>query len=629
MDGSGYRGQIASQSNYSVHYRLETQETDTTVVTEETRSLSESCYLCPNKLLSAYSISTVSPFKALGQMIGSAHQVLGAAASVVKKTGQIGKAFVEDFAATTVSTLSSALFSETAARMAGFTASLSQAGLALLDEVSGGLPVSVDAVTPLLRQAGIEVSGMTPQELRQLSVSIAALHLGSNQTINLDNARFRYHPPFTDYAIDISKVSIEQLQPVKTESEGGETRMAFEAERLSMVLSYVPLNNNSDDNDTTLKPTTVKLEIPMPRLSAKTNLLALLGEYGAHVTALLKSYIPGHEAVDYQSLQHFTVDEKTGVAFSAKTVGIEILEHGSMLEGLVQQGDTNENPVLLFHNPHYGQENLQLAGMKPMVNSQPVVGFELAEMDNIQAGPMILKSGYICLDEQANGSLRFNLETNFESINKYCPEWLPEYFKQKVTSNYDAKKKCTLCIDLKIQEGMLDLERLWATGFNEGGVNLVQKLLTHCLLASLNSKKTRIAEDRLKIAVPLKPRSGFRSRPDDVVDIVPKGYHIDSNGDIAITPKVHSTHPGKLKGLAAFLQSARNKIEQMNMKSTEIKQKIKKARHKLKHDGQVTMSTWLPIPEETRAFRTVKGERGKIDMFTLLEESGYDWESRK
>jgi len=35
------------------------------------------------------------------------------------------------------------------------------------------------------------------------------------------------------------------------------------------------------------------------------------------------------------------------------------------------------------------------------------------------------------------------------------------------------------------------------------------------------------------------------------------------------------------------------------------------------------------LPEETKAFRTIEGGRGKIDMFTLLAESGYDWGSKK
>ncbi|GAA4650068.1 hypothetical protein GCM10023116_23510 [Kistimonas scapharcae] len=625
----GYRGQITSQPSFSVHSCMEPQKTDKVVEVQKTQGLSELGSLCPNKSLLEYSIAALSPFQAFGQIAGSAHHVLGAAASVAKKTGQIGKAFVEDFAMTTASTLSSALFSEAAARMVGFAASLSQAGLALLDEVSGGLPVSVDVVTPLLRKAGIEVSDMTPQELRQLSFSIAALHLGNSQTISLDNAKFRYHKPFTDYAIDISKVTLERLQPMKTGSKGNDAQMDFEAERLSMVLSYVPLNNGSSSNNASLKPTTVKLEIPVPKLSAKTNLLTLLGEYGANVAALLKSYMPGHEAVDYQSLQHFMVDEKTGVAFSAKTVGIEILEHGSMLEGFAQHGDTDKNPTLLFHNPHFGQENLQFVGMKPMVDSQPVVGFGLAEMDNIQAGPMTLKNGYVYLDEQANGSLRFNLETNFKSLNEYCPEWLPKHLRKKVTASQDAERKCVLCIDLKVREGMLDLDRLWATGFNEGGVNLVQKLLTHCLLASLNSKKTRIAEDRLTVAVPVKPRGELRSRPDDVLGIVPEGYHLEGNGDIAVTPQTRRAQPGGLKGLAAFLQSARDKIEKMDKKSEKLKQNIKKVKNKLKNSEKVTVNTWLPIPEETKAFRTVEGGRGKIDMFTLLAESGYDWRPKK
>ncbi|WP_211828182.1 hypothetical protein [Kistimonas asteriae] len=623
-----YSGQVSSQSVLSVHSCMEPQKTDTVVEVEPARGLSESSSLCPNKPLSAYNI-TLSPLKAFGNMVGSAHHVLGTAASVAKKTAQVSKAFVEDFAATTASTLSSALFSETAARMVGFTASLSQAGLALLDEVSGGLPVSVDAVTPLLRKADIEVSDMTPQELRQLSLSVAALHLGKSQTISLDNAKFRYHKPFTDYAIDISKVTLERLQPMKTGSKGTDAQMAFEAERLSMVLSYVPLNNGSANENASLKPTTVKLEIPVPKLSAKTNLLSLLGEYGANATALLKSYMPRHEAVDYQSLQHFMVDEKTGVAFTAKTVGIEILEHGSMLEGFAQQGDTDKNPTLLLHNPHFGQENLQFVGMRPMVDSQPVVGFGLAEMDNIQAGPMTLKNGYVYLDEQANGSLRFNLETNFKSLNEYCPEWLPKHLRKKVTASQDAERKCVLCIDLKIREGMLDLDRLWATGFNEGGVNLVQKLLTHCLLASLNSKKTRIAEDRLTVAVPVKPRGDLRSKPDDVLGIVPEGCHLEGNGDVAVTPKSHHAQLGQLKGLAAFLRSARDKIEKMDKKSEKIKQNIKKVKNKIKNSEKVTVNTWLPIPEETKAFRTVEGGRGKIDMFTLLAESGYDWGSKK
>ena len=512
--------------------------------------------------------------------------------------------------------------------MVGFIASLSQAGLALLEEKSGGLPISIDAVTPLLRKAGIEVSNMTPQELRQLSLSIAALHLGKNQTISLDNARFRYHKPFTDYAIDISKITLEQLQPMKTGSKGDDAQMAFEAERLSMELSYVPLSNGPSGENTDLKPTTVKLEIPAPKLSAETNLLTLLGAYSANFTALLKSYVPGQDGFDYQSFQHFMVDEKTGISFSSKTVGIEILEYGSLLQGITQQGGMEKNATLLLHNPHFGQENLQLVGMKPTVDSQPVVKFGLAELDNLQAGPMTLKNGFIYLDDHANGSVRFNLETDFKSLNAYCPEWLPKHIRKKVTANDDAERKCVLCLDLKIQQGMLDLDRLWATGFNEGGVNLVQKLLSHCLLATLNSKKTRIAEDRLNIAVPVKPRGDLRSKPDDVLGIVPEGCHLEGDGVVAVSPGTLTSDVGNMKGLAAFLRSARDKIKKIDKKGEKIKKNIKKVKDKMKHSEKVTVNTWLPIPEETRAFRTVEGGRGKIDIFTLMAESGFDWESR-
>ena len=68
-----------------------------------------------------------------------------------------------------------------------------------------------------------------------------------------------------------------------------------------------------------------------------------------------------------------------------------------------------------------------------------------------------------------------------------------------------------------------------------GTKNLIRQSIWR-LRPGLNSKKTRIAEDRLTVAVPVKPRGDLRSRPDDVLGIVPEGCHLEGNGEIAVTP---------------------------------------------------------------------------------------------
>ena len=59
---------------------MEPKKTDRVVDVEPTSGLSASCPLSPQKRLSEYRIA-LSPLKAFGSMVGSAHDMLGKAAS--------------------------------------------------------------------------------------------------------------------------------------------------------------------------------------------------------------------------------------------------------------------------------------------------------------------------------------------------------------------------------------------------------------------------------------------------------------------------------------------------------------------------------------------------------------------
>ncbi|WP_419835788.1 hypothetical protein [Endozoicomonas atrinae] len=418
----------------------------------------------------------------------------------------------------------------------GFAASLAQAGLAAAGELADAKGITipdskVDMVGWALAKAGIKTVGVPKSELRQLSMSLARLHLGKQQDISIIHGKleltsqsqrssgFRwarsYRPENTpsptaqetgspatsgsshdDARIRVCNIYLKGIQPgiVKpgdTDSKGNVREcLTIKAERLAFEVEYTP--SSSEENQEQL--ITLSVEISQPEITGESNLLSLVANSINRYCSGLKHHLPGAIVLDEdEALPEKSIwnQEETGIQLKSQVANIKVKNIKSLAPGISDYTPEVTNLSLIDLNAGLHQS---LIGDQ---ESKPNVFFEHLEFSDNQAGPFNVRTGQMKLDEDMNGALDIIVQTPFSKLEEFMqqlPDAAKALAKKKITRNNAGNNRLGIMIHLDVARGDIDLNTLTALGVSEKSLPLLQKQIEKAAVRTLMSKHTRFRD---------------------------------------------------------------------------------------------------------------------------------------
>ncbi|AMO55413.1 hypothetical protein GZ77_10315 [Endozoicomonas montiporae] len=446
--------------------------------------------------------------------INTLFQAASSALSAGREVVNVSKAFISDFYNTSRETLGSMASNihqgapevvKFAAGLTGLGAALTQGTVARLgivaDQMGFNTPDQyVDAVTPLLKKAGVEVSGMTKEEVSQLAFSIAGLHLGMHSNIHIDKAKFSIKYP--EYTINVSNIHLNNIQTQASPSQAGADGMSVKADELTFSLE---LESGSG------VPDKLHISIPNVQLAGTTNLLSLVGEAVASYCMTIPSAI-NTESINTEVQAHLDKPEpiiskeSSSVKFDASAITINVERSGAMLSGsgLVKGSE------ITFSDVHASQVRNFVAKGGP---EKPSMQIGLLELDDLEAGPVKLSSGYLRLDDTLSGELVFTVKAEYKKLKEVCPEWLPKKVSKNISGKQDQESAVRLGV--KVTNGMIDLNTMGASGLTKEGLNSVQKMIQKVLIKTINSDHTKLKDTirgkEIKLELPMIGGRGIKT----------------------------------------------------------------------------------------------------------------------
>ena len=527
---------------------------------------------------------------------------------------KVSKAFISDFLATSAGTLSemAANVDKGVTEAARFTAGLTGLGAAFVQAAAAlntndGEQVSLDMITPLLKQAGIDATGLSKSDIIQLSGAVAALQLGVSRDVEIKDGQFSIKYP--DYSVKVSDIHLKNIGTLPVESAAN-----TDSEAYTLVADELRFSLELDLGAG--KPTQIDVRIPGLSLSGESNLLGLVGQAvsNAALNVLASELDPiahylsssNHhateaapddtsnsiqdDATDWKGWLNSWVDkESTRVSINAEQIVLNVNQVGSVLESY----GIEDGMELTFSDIHATQSS-------PLIKEGEAgridLNMGLMEMDRIKAGPLELKSGFLRLDDDLNGELVVTLRADYQELKQYCPDWLPKKLVKSVTGVDNEKQIAAVRLGIKVSEGVVDLNSLKTSGLQEGRLTTLQKVIQERLLQTLRSEHTRLRKynegSELKIHVPImgkNQKSLSRER-------VPEGINEVKNQN-------------KSSAL----------MDKLVKKSKKVKQKI--AENLPVKPVRLSYKNYIPLSEQEGVFLPEERGRGKISLVQLVDQA--------
>ena len=386
--------------------------------------------------------------------------------------------------------------------LAAVLAQLSTAKMTGLAESITGYNIpdsSVNAITQMLKLSGVQLHGMSKQELADLSVSFLRILRGHDTDLSLEKSVLS--TKMGDLTVNISDVNLKNIRAshdAKTDSDS-----AFvEADELQFSLEM-----HSPDKP----PDKLIVKMNDLKLEGGSNLFALLGNAVAEViVSISNSNQPLQDSngmnevlpvfTQVGSEQPKDAKIKSFAHVDAKGIGIYVESTGELCQSYGLSKDTDVS----FNGVHVSKEF-----NNPEANTG--VNVDAFSMSNIAVdSSSTITNASITLDDDLNGKFVSDIKLDYTTFNKIFPKRMPKKLKKYIVQQKGSEGEShfiNLRLATDISNGVIDIDTLIGSSATSEEQNRAQKYISKVVLACLRSKKTLIAktdsDTRLMVNVPI------------------------------------------------------------------------------------------------------------------------------